>query len=83
MTITRSLYRRSGRALAKPDMPIYGFSKYERPSSVPLHAKRACGVDWVGTICLFFYVVQTELKKEWATFFYKHCVPTGLKTRTR
>ncbi|MDE0634731.1 MAG: hypothetical protein OXI43_02595, partial [Candidatus Poribacteria bacterium] len=35
----------------------------------------------VGTICLSFYVVPTELKREQTTFFYKHIVPTGLKYR--
>ena len=33
----------------------------------------------VGTICLSFYAVPTELKKGRTTFFYKHSVPTGLK----
>ena len=27
-----------------------------------------------------FYVVPTEPQEGWITFFYKHCVPTGLKT---
>ena len=29
---------------------------------VPTEAIRASGVDLVGTICLFFYAVPTELK---------------------
>ena len=33
----------------------------------------------VGTICLSFYAVPTELKRGGTTFFYKHIVPTGLK----
>ncbi len=31
-------------------------------SSVPPEAIRASGVDLVGTLCLFFYAVPTELK---------------------
>ena len=61
MTITSSLYRRSGRALAKPYVPIYGFSKYEHLSSVPPHAKSTCGVDLVGTICLYAFPLCPEL----------------------
>ena len=34
----------------------------------------------VGTICLSFYAVPTELKRGGKHFFYKHIVPTGLKT---
>ena len=33
----------------------------------------------VGTICLSFYAVPTELKRGGPHFFYKHIVPTGLK----
>ncbi len=33
----------------------------------------------VGTICLFFYAVPTELKRGRITFNYKHIVPTGLE----
>ncbi len=33
----------------------------------------------VGTLCLFFYAVPTELNTGRITFFYKHIVPTELK----
>ena len=39
----------------------------------------AFGVDLVGTLCLFFYVVPTELKRGRMPFFYKHIVPTEPK----
>ncbi len=34
----------------------------------------------VGTLCLFFYAVPTELNTGRITFFYKHIVPTELNT---
>ncbi len=52
------------------------------PYLVPPEAIRASGVDLVGTLCLFFYAVPTELKKGVIMFFYKHSVPTGLKRYT-
>ena len=54
--------------------------RHSTPSLVPPNAISAFGVDLVGTICLSFYAVPTELKRgDVITSFYKHCVPTGLK----